>query len=255
MNRHGVCQEASGEFLAHPLVPNELEERTDLWPQGYRAGISLSYDGGGFAHREVALSLLDYLGLRGTFFVDGSEWVQNLPLWQQAIENDHEIGNGCLVRQALPDGKLPRWTMEMIMSEILETNEMFRETISYEPPSFAFPWGYPTCANEGDYRKIPQTRFLYCRSGLEGYNQPDALSPKYLRCIQCDGLSGAEMIALGEAAAGRGGYAIFSFAGIGEGNPSVDAEAHEELLIWLAAQKDIFTAPIQSICEMLAPLS
>lgn len=222
-----------------------------IWPEGVSAGLSLTYDGGQPSHREIAIPHLNSLNLSSTFFVDGSAWVEDVPFWTWNMKLGHEIGNGCLVLCGEDNGSLSRWTTEMVMTEIMQTNEMFRETAGFEPKSFAFPWGYPNCSGGGDYRFIPQAKFIYCRSGMEGHNNPTNIAPKYLKCIRSEGLNFIELRNLGQESLNRGEWVIYSFDGIGEGERAIDAKTHEDLVNWIAEQEEVWVAPISTIGDHL----
>lgn len=191
--------------------------------------ISLTYDGGFPSHRELVLPRLHEAGLIGTFFIDPVALVEQIQTWRQASLDGHEIGNGCLIPCAEPNGFLPGWDLDMVRGEITESQEAFLELLGREPEAFAYPWGLPEAQVGGDYREIVRPRFMWARSGQEFWNLPNDLNPQYLGCFRVEGSdSGAALQYLRECGQ-RDAWAILSFAAVGDGEPSCDLRVHEEI--------------------------
>ena len=223
------------------------------WEGKIRGAISLSYDGGQLCHIEHALPYLNALGLKATFYVDGADFVAHVNRWKEARNWGHEIANGCIVKAAYPDGRMPAWTQQMIQDEIHETQVMFREVLGEEPTDFALPWGYPQCQNGADYRHVAQGRFLYARSGLEGYNDPGIASLKYLRCVRCEDYDADDLIRLAETGLARGSWIIFAFDGIGSGDRAIDHATHQNFLRWVHQNRfEIHVDTVHNVAGMLA---
>jgi len=234
---------------------DEPQEPTEPATNGpARKGVmTLTYDGGQLCHLEHALPYLNALGLKATFFVDGADFVTHVNRWKEARAWGHEIANGCIVKAAYADGRMPAWNSQMIQDEIVETQGMFREVLGIEPTSFAFPWGYPQCQGGADYRHVAQARFIYARSGLEGYNDPSILSLKYLRCVRCDGYDGNDLIRLAENGLARGSWVIMAFDGIGSGERAIDHSTHQTFLRWVHQNRFEFSIDtLQNVGQMLA---
>lgn len=204
---------------------------------GFDQIVSLSYDGGSISHRETVLPQLDQRGLKATFYVDPVSLMENVGVWRQAALSGHEIGNGCLLAECLPDGSFPAWTSEMILDEVLSSNELIEDLIEQESFTVAVPLGERTCADHSDYLSallphvIVRTRDL----GVNSCSVPSSA----LSSVSQSGLNSAQMIAATESSLTHGSWYIAAFDEVGSGEKSVDAQAHAEFIDWLAIHQSV----------------
>lgn len=193
--------------------------------------VSLTFDGTTLGHLEVAVKMLDERGMRGTFYADPAALLENIEGWRGAAARGHEIGNGCLITAAQPDGSLPQWPLQTVADEIDISEALLTDLFpTVEHRSFGYPWGNPVCGTGEDYRFAVKAHFSVARSGTEGRNLPTKTDPLYVRTILAEGHSGDDLIRLaGPALAGKE-WIVFAFRGIGEGDRAVDLAAFRALL-------------------------
>ncbi|MBL8047316.1 MAG: polysaccharide deacetylase family protein [Chthonomonas sp.] len=215
--------------------------------------ISLTYDGGFVSHRELVLPRLHEPRIPATFFIDPVSLVEHSQTWHQARQDGHEIGNGSLVTAALPSGLLPGWNHDMVLGEIVESQEAFLELMGSEPEAFAYPWGLPEVEQGGDYRPIVRPRFMWARSGQEFWNDEQTLDPQYLGCLRVEGTDTQLALTYLDKAVERGAWAILSFAGVGDGELSCDARVHEGVLQHLVTE--LAVVPVVTISQGVRSLA
>jgi peptidoglycan/xylan/chitin deacetylase (PgdA/CDA1 family) len=206
--------------------------------------VSLTYDGTLAEHATVALPQLERAGIKATFFAEPAAMLDSVQTWRAAQASGHEIGNGCLLGAALPDGSLPAWTPEMIGEDIDECDRLLADLFpSQVSVSFAYPIGDPKCAGGLDYRPVVERRHDVCRSGSTGTNAPAETNVQRLLTVPV-GLSeeGGVFEAL-EAAAASGAWVVLAFE-------SVEPALHRSVVEWLLArQGDVTVAPLQEAAK------
>ncbi len=71
----------------------QATDRAFDYPDKSSNAVSISFDDGSASQVQLAVPLLDRLGVKATFYLLPYHIRQQLPLWQQAVKNGHEIGN------------------------------------------------------------------------------------------------------------------------------------------------------------------
>ncbi len=216
------------------------------WPDGIRGAVSLTYDGLLFSHAETALPLLDELNLKATFFAESARLMEFFSVWRGAVSHGHELGNGAL----LPfEYRLHDLELELAASECWDTRELIRSLGASAIP-FAWPANSPSIQHATRFRPITD-QYSVVRTGLDGMNHPESLTIGALRSVLMDGYSADEMNALIDQAQDESGWLILNFAGIGEGEPSVDRAAHEDFVRSLASRQEIVVGTLSRVAELL----
>ncbi|MBX7132854.1 MAG: polysaccharide deacetylase family protein [Fimbriimonadaceae bacterium] len=193
--------------------------------------VSLTFDGTSLGHLEVAAPLLEQHGMRGTFYADPATLLTHVEGWRAVAGRGHEIGNGCLVGAAQPDGSLPQWPLQTVADEIDISDALLSDLFpTVEHRSFGYPWGNPVCGTGEDYRFAVKAHYAVARSGTEGRNLPVKTDPLYIRTILAEGHSGEDLIRLAKPAIEGKEWVVFAFRGIGEGEAAVDLSAFQMLL-------------------------
>lgn len=194
------------------------------------AQITLTYDGGLPSHREFVLPRLAERGLVATFFLDAASLVEHHPVWSSARERGHELGSGPFFGSALDTGELKGWTLAMVQSEIVESNEAFLELNGSVPESFGYPMGYAITGEHVSYEEAVRARFLWARSGQEGVNARSDFEPQRLKCFRVEGADPRPAEDYIAYAVQTHSWGILSFAHVGEGDPGCDLAVHDRLL-------------------------
>ena len=205
-----------------------------------KAIVSLSYDGTQLCHSETVLPHLDASGLKGTFFADPLPLLESLPVWRAAVERGHEVGNGCLIGSVDGSGALDAWTPEMVSDDIEETDNMLLELFPGQTVySFGYPWVTGGAYGMSHLRHLVEARHSVCRSGEKGSNKVGRTDLAYIQCLPMDDVSSVEMIEYVRSSIRNGDWLVLAFDGVGSGEPSVNANDHRDLCLWLEENKEL----------------
>jgi peptidoglycan/xylan/chitin deacetylase (PgdA/CDA1 family) len=227
-------------------------ERPFTWPQGARAAVSLAYDDALDSQLDTAIPALDRAGLKGSFYLTlSSDTVQRrMDLWRAAAAHGHELGNHTLFHQCsrsapdrawvTVDKDLDTTSAAQMVAQIRVGNTLLQAIDGGRERTFTTPCGDLMAAGE-NYAGLIRADFVAIKSGPGGV-VPDmaALDPYAVSVAAPVNATGRQLIELVERAARAGTMANITFHGIGGDYLSVSKEAHEELLGYLAAHRDVY---------------
>lgn len=216
------------------------------WPEGARAAVSLSYDGGAPKHLQVVDPRLRDLGFRATFYVNATSLLADLGDYASLARRGNEIGNHSLYRVTGDEGELPNWTLQMVEDDLAMTEALFTNHLpGPRERSFAYPGVRPLTA-EGSYEGVVDRMFPWARTKQQGLNHGVFCRLGSLRSIDTLGHSGAILARHLEEAMDLGAWVIFAFWG-------VDEWPHEFLVRRLAALRDdLYIAPVRDVGQTVA---
>lgn len=236
------------------------------WPGGARAAVVLTYDDAMPSQLEVAIPALDARGLTATFFLSQVRQA-DVPRWRAAAADGHELANHTLFHacaaatfEADPRYVTEAYTVGSLLREIEQANVMLAAIDGRDRHGFATPCGQST-AGGADYLEALRA------SGLVTYVRGVSVEPSDLaaevaamdrmhvpaKAFDAD-VTGAELIAWVQEAVRGGGLTVLLFHGVGGEHLPVPAEAHAELLDWLAANRDlVWTTTLQQALDRAAP--
>jgi peptidoglycan/xylan/chitin deacetylase (PgdA/CDA1 family) len=249
-------------FLAVALLlagPQVTPESRFAWPQGRHAAISLTYDDAiATSHLGVAIPQLDRAGLKGTFFLMGKAVrPEDVPRWRAAAASGHELGNHT-VNHPCARGSFDMpvqyqsesYSVDVLLTEIRTMNALLTALDGKAKHAFATPCAQTTVGGQ-DYI-APLNAAGHATFIRDPATPPPANGPKVLG-TGFVGTSGAEMIAWVKQVEASGGVGVIVFHGVGGDYLSVSAEAHQQLLDYLAAHRDqIWTAPYSEVMTHIA---
>jgi peptidoglycan/xylan/chitin deacetylase (PgdA/CDA1 family) len=230
------------------------------WPNGARAAISLAYDDAIDSQLDHAAPALDRRGLKGSFYLTLSSpsLARRLPEWQALAARGHELGNHTLFHQCsrkpagrewvAPENDLDATPAAALAAQVRVGNTMLQAIDGRTERTFTAPCG-DRMAGGVDYLSLVADAFVAIKVG-EGGVVPDmaALDLHAVGVTVSVGASGAELIALVQAAEARGTMVNLTFHGIGGDYLTVSNAAHAELLDYLAAHRDrVWTATFLDI--------
>jgi hypothetical protein len=220
------------------------------WPDGAKAAVSLTYDGGLPDHLLLVEPLLRVLDMHATFYLSATFFLENPRAWAALATRGHEIGNHSLFGVTGPRGELTNWTLEMVDTDLHMTETLLRDYLPGPAErSFAYPGDNPITA-EGPYDSVVEQHFRWARTRQEGLNHAVFCNPRSLRAIPSFTMSGAGMVQKSEEALDLGAWIIFVFEGLGSGARSCSDRDHELLLRHLAARRpDLYIAPVRDVAE------
>lgn len=222
------------------------------WPQGQRAAVSLSYDDTLPTQLDVAIPALDRHGLKGSFYLTlAAEPMRGrLDAWRAAARNGHELGNHSLFHQCSARGPGREWvqpaqdldatSVAQMRAQLEVANTMLQAIDGNTEFTFTAPCG-DRMASDGDYIAQVGDLFLGIKM-VGGAIVPDmrTLDPAAVPVTTPVDATGDELIALVEEAGRRGTMVNFTFHGIGGDHLSVSAQAHEQLLAFLADNRALY---------------
>jgi peptidoglycan/xylan/chitin deacetylase (PgdA/CDA1 family) len=224
---------------------NIAAEEKFSWPDGKRMAISLSYDDAIDSQLDTAIPSLNSYGLRASFYLTlASPTVQNrLNEWRAAAMQGHELGNHTIYHPcsaALPDRNwvasyynIDKYVVEEIVHEITVANS-FLQAIDGRTERTLTPPCDDVIVSGEDY--IPAVRNMFV--AIKGHEFND---PTFAVLWAPVGVSGSELIDRVKAEAAND-TKLFSilFHGIGGDYLAVSSEAHDQLLSYLADNRDIY---------------
>jgi peptidoglycan/xylan/chitin deacetylase (PgdA/CDA1 family) len=222
------------------------------WPHGAQAAVSLAYDDAIDSQLDNALPALDRAGLKGSFYIKLSSpsLARRMPEWRAAAAHGHELGNHTLFHQcsaALPDRQwvtpvddIDTTTAARLVEQIRLGNTMLHAIDGRDERTFTVPCGDVLAAGE-NYVKLIHGDFVAIKSGAGGVvADMDQLDPYDVAVDAPDGPTGEQLIALVKQAAQSGTMINFTFHGVGGDYITTSRQAHEELLAYLAAHRDVY---------------
>jgi peptidoglycan/xylan/chitin deacetylase (PgdA/CDA1 family) len=212
--------------------------------------VVLTYDDGLNVHLDNAISLLDSLGMKGTFYIPGtSPGFQNrIEDWKRAASNGHELGNHTLFHPCNgnlqgrnwvnPDYDLSHYTVSRFMDEVKACNFLLQVVDGKKERSFAYTCGDQFAGNESFTDQI-MGEFIAARGVRSAMNNLLTVDLSNIDSYMINGESGEQMIQLVRKAMESNSMLVFLFHGVGgEHSLNVSLPAHHELLEFLKKNED-----------------
>lgn len=222
------------------------------WPNGAHAAVNLAYDDALDSQLDNAIPALDRYGFKGTFYLTlASETIsQRLADWRAAASNGHELANHTLFHHCSRSQPGREWvaahrdldkvSVDQLKDQIVLGNSMLHAIDGRSERTFTTPCGDLLAAGE-NYLPAIKSEFVAIKSAFGGViDDMRTLDPYGVTVIVPIEMSGDELIALVKEAAQKRTMVNFTFHGIGGDHLAVSTAAHEQLLKYLAANKDIY---------------
>jgi peptidoglycan/xylan/chitin deacetylase (PgdA/CDA1 family) len=214
------------------------------WPDGRQAAIMLTYDDAAPSQLQFALPTLDAANVKGTFFLSGARMSPDgVSQWRAAAANGHELANHTLYHPCArgrydmpPQYNTENYSVATMLAEIQTMNTMLTAIDGKLQHAYGPPCGDIEAGGENFIAALEA-------SGLSTFIRDERATPVAAHGPPMQGIgfveaSGADMIAWVEQVRAQGGGGIIVFHGIGGDYLSVSAEAHAELVAYLAAHND-----------------
>lgn len=222
------------------------------WPDGAKAAVSLAYDDTLASQLDIALPALNAQGLKASFYLQLSVplLTRRLSDWRAAAAQGHELGNHTLFHQCsaskpgrswvAADNDLDNISAVQLVQQIRLANAMLFAIDGKTERTFTAPCGDGLAGGQ-PYLPLIYDDFVAIKAKTGAIVADMAqLNVHAVEVIAPVGSSGAELIALVKQAAQHGTMVNFTFHGVGGDHLSVSAEAHAELLAYLAANRDLY---------------
>lgn len=236
-------------LLALAAINAVAEPTAFQWPGDYRAAVSLAYDDALDSQLDVALPALNQRGLKASFYLplDRASVHQRLADWRAAAAAGHELGNHSLFHQCSaslpgrdwvrPEHDLDRISASQMAAQVRLANSFLHAIDGKRRRTFTAPCG-DRLAGGQDYLVLVRSEFVAIKVSGAALTGDRRQLDLYAVSAQAPvAASGAELIALVESAVAVGGLVNITFHGVGGDYLSVSAEAHDQLLDYLAANR------------------
>lgn len=231
------------------------------WPHGARAAVSLAYDDALDSQLDHAIPVLDKYGLKGSFYLQLSNpaVAGRMAAWRAAASNGHELGNHTLFHQCSaavpghewvqPQRDLDHTSVAQMKDQIVLGNTMLYAIDGRRERTFTLPCGDGIgggvaggLAGGVSYLPAIAAEFVAIKAGGGQAVVPSmaALDPYAVPVLAPVGLSGKQLIAMVKQAAASGSMVNFTFHGVGGDYLSTSSEAHEELVRFLADNRQVY---------------
>lgn len=219
------------------------------WPHGAKAAVSLAYDDALDSQLDQAIPTLDKYGLKGSFYLQLSNPAvdKRMADWRAAARNGHELGNHSLFHQCSrsaaghewvqPQRDLDTTSAAQMQDQVALANTMLYAIDGRRERTYTVPCG-DTRAAGADYLALIAPSFVAIKVAGEAVTPSmQALDLHAVGVYAPDGLSGQQLIALVQQAEAKGTMVNFTFHGVGGDYITTSAAAHEELVRYLATNK------------------
>jgi peptidoglycan/xylan/chitin deacetylase (PgdA/CDA1 family) len=243
-----------------------MTDITPFWPEGIQGAVSLTFDDALESQLTNALPLLDGQDLKGTFYVNPEfrpSWEAQIPRWQLASRNGHEIGNHTTRHPCSCNfGFSADYCLEKLgLADIEATIEAAEKALNVLFPeqqgkrSFCYPC-YQSYVGAGIHRQsyvpLVARRFKVGRGGGERANNPRLIDLSYVWAWAVEGRSGDEIIDFVEKAVERESWGIICMHGINDEHLAIDIDAFSQLVVYLGHNKErIWTDTVIGLADYI----
>lgn len=223
-----------------------------VWPNGAKAAVNLAYDDALDSQLDNVIPALNKHSIRGTFYLNvvSPTLTTRLDDWRAAAQKGHELGNHSIFHQCSKNGPGRDWVpadrdidkVSVIqMQDQVKVANAFLHAIDGKTERTYTPPCIDLNAGGSNYVDGLKSEFVAIKTKSGGVT-PDmkTLDPYAVSVDFPTNVTGAQLIAVVKEAAAKGTMANFTFHGVGGDHLSVSKEAHEELVKYLAANKDVY---------------
>jgi peptidoglycan/xylan/chitin deacetylase (PgdA/CDA1 family) len=234
------------------------------WPTHKKAAIVLTYDDALASHLNIAIPQLNKYKLAGTFFLDGRLSTADMRQWRTAAKQKHELANHSLYHPCSEKSlkAAPRFTTESydvpaMLKEIGMMNKILFGIDGQETRTYAYPCTQSVVGGVDYTEALQQSKLIkYARGG--GDKNAVVTNFSSLQPLQvpawgvADNTGAADLLEFVKNVQQQGGLGVIMFHGVGGDYLKVSAEAHEQLLLYLAKnQKEIWVGTFQEVMDFI----
>jgi peptidoglycan/xylan/chitin deacetylase (PgdA/CDA1 family) len=249
---HRTCLTLAALLLTAHTAHTAAADSSFHWPQGARAAVSLAYDDALDSQLDHAIPTLNKYGLKGSFYLQMSNPAvdKRMADWRRAAASGHELGNHSLFHQCSrkapghdwvqPQRDLDTTSAAQMQDQVLLANTMLYAIDGKRERTYTVPCGDVLAAGS-DYLPGLRSGFVAIKvSGAALTPSMQGLDRYAVGVAAPEGWSGAQLIAVVEQAAARGTMVNLTFHGIGGDYLTTSAQAHEELVRYLAEHRQLY---------------
>lgn len=222
------------------------------WPKGKKAAVNLAYDDALNSQLDNVIPALNKYGFKGSFYVPiGADTIaKRMGDWRAAAKKGHELANHSLFHQCSKTGPGRDWVSDDHNLDTMTVGQMKEQVILANVALHAI---------DGKTERTYTAPCIDSKAG--GQNYIDAVKDQFVAIKLSGGGVTPDMmkvdvynvsvdfpqdetadrlIALVKEAAEKGTMVNFTFHGVGGDHLVTSVKAHEDLLKYLAANKDIY---------------
>ena len=262
------CLKAAFPYLILIAINSACAQNNDsfVWPNGAKAAVCLTYDDGLPSHVNTVGPMLKKYGLKGTFYptLSSSSLLDDVNKWKGLAKDGHELGkhtvyHPCRKSQEGMDWvkdylDLDQYTADQIVGEIDVANAFLQSLDGQKRRTFAYPCAH-TKTGGHSYVDSLSVRFTASRYSSESQMEMPALKDINLHMIPSwapNKNNAGDLIGYVNQIIENKTLSSFTFHGVGAEHMRVSAQAHEELLQYLQANRDrIWVATVQEVADYL----
>ena len=246
----------------HLQAQESSDEIPSIWPRGFQAAVSFSFDDACFSQADTALPLLDSLGVKASFYISIWSSKQRMTKWQEAIRQGHEIGNHTFYHPCTGsfgrsmDLTLEAYRLRHMRKDIKRANDSIENLYGISTKTFAYPCGQKFVGagrQTRSYVPLIAKQFLAGRSYHdEGANDPQRCDLAQLLGITMDDKTMEDLQTKLDLAIEQRQWLILVGHHVGTKAPlTTDVEMLSSLIQWLQTRGDIWIAPVHEIASYL----
>lgn len=222
------------------------------WPKGKKAAVNLAYDDALSSQLDIAIPALNKYGFKGSFYIPiGSDTVaKRLPDWRAAAKKGHELANHSLFHQCSKTGPGRGWVMDdhnldtmtvgQMREQVVLANVVLHAIDGKTERTYTAPCIDSKAGGE-NYIDAVKSEFVAIKLSGGGVTADmQTVDPYNVSVDFPQDQTGERLIALVKEAAEKGTMVNFTFHGVGGDHIVTSAKAHEDLLKYLADNKDIY---------------
>ncbi len=232
------------------------------WPDGARAAVSLTYDDAIASQLDNAVPALARYGLHATFFLTGhADALRASPeSYRALVSAGHELGAHTMDHPCArsfswvkPGFALEDYDSTRMEADLRENRQELQALAQPAPFSFAYPCG-ATWIGAAHASYVPLVKELFIAARGSNSRVCDPYQDSLFEVPSVPGnLSGSELTAWVERALLVGGWVVFTFHGVAGDYLTVNADAHEALLGYLAEHRaSIWTERFGAVARYVA---
>jgi len=230
---------------------------------GKKCAVVLTYDDAINQHLDNAITVLDSLKLKATFYVTAfSQSMQTrLNDWKKLATKGHELGNHTLYhpciggqgREWLPkEYDMNYYTVKRMVDETRMTNLFLQAIDGKTKRTFAFTCG-DMKVGDSSFINTMKNDFVAARAVRDEMHKINEIDLYNVDCYMVNNHSFEQMKEWVDKAIQTNSLLVILFHGVGGGNAlNVSLQAHRDILKYIKQnQKDIWVAPMVEVAEYI----
>ena len=232
------------------VLAASLSQASNVWPNGARAAVVLTYDDALESQLDNVIPELDAANFKATFFLTGPPQ-KDVVRWRAVAANGHELGNHTIFHACSKSDfpADPRYTSEAytpasMLKEIARQNVFLTALDGRYQHGFATPCGESLAGGQDYLEALRQSKLVTYVRGvvtLPADLRADVatVDPMHLPSQGFgEGTTTAQLVDLVQRAESGRGWAVFLFHGVGGDYLQVSDAVHRDFIAWLANHRE-----------------